>query len=112
MFAFRVLLVAIVATVLVYTGIVIAAEGFGFMAVFFGDILAMKWPGQFNLDFSCLLLLSGLWVAWRHQFSLRGLGLGLAALLAGSPFLSVYLLVASLRAKGDMKVLLLGPARA
>jgi len=29
----------------------------------------MQWPGQFNLDFMCMLLLAGLWVSWRHRFS-------------------------------------------
>jgi len=112
MLAFRVLLASIVGIVLVYTGLVGATQGWNFMAVFFQDIIAMSWPGQFNLDFSCLLILSGLWLAWRHQYSALGLGLGVLALVGGSPLLCTYLLIASIRAKGDMKVLLLGMARA
>jgi len=112
MLAFRVLLASIVGIVLVYTGLVGATQGWNFMAVFFQDIIAMSWPGQFNLDFSCLLILSGLWLAWRHQYSALGLGLGVLALVGGSPLLCTYLLIASIRAKGDMKVLLLGKARA
>lgn len=42
-----------------------ALRGWNFMPVFFRDIIALTWPGQFNLDFSCLLSLSGLWLAWR-----------------------------------------------
>jgi hypothetical protein len=112
MLALRVLLASIVGTVLVYTGIVGATQGWNFMSVFFEDILAMKWPGQFNLDFSCLLLLSGLWLAWRHRFSSLGIALGLLALIGGAPFLCTYLFVASIQAKGDAKELLLGKARA
>jgi hypothetical protein len=48
----------------------------GLFSVFVRDIAAMNWPGQFNLDFACVLLL------------------------------------ASVRAKGDVGVLLLGKARA
>ena len=80
MLAFRVSLTSIVGIVLVYTGLVGATQGWNFMPVFFQYIIAMTWPGQFNLDFSCLLILSGLWLAWRHQFSALGLGLGVLAL--------------------------------
>lgn len=112
MLAFRILLLSIVGTVLVYTGGVISKHGWGFFSIFFADMAAMTWPGQFNLDFSCLLLLSGLWLAWRHHFTAPGLALGLAALVGGAPLLCTYLLVASVRAQGDVKVLLLGPVRA
>jgi hypothetical protein len=57
-------------------------------------------------------LLIVLWVAWRHQFSSAGLGLGVLALFGGSLFLSAYLLVVSGQAKGGMKEILLGKARA
>jgi hypothetical protein len=112
MLALRVLLASIVGIVLVYTGIVGATQGWNFMPVFFEDIFAMRWPGQFNLDFSCLLLLSGLWLAWRHQFSSLGIALGFLALVGGAPLLCTYLFITSIQAKGDVKVLLLGKARA
>ena len=73
-----------------------------------GDIDAMTWPGQFNLDFMYMLTLSGIWVSWRHHFSASGLGLGLLALFGGSLFLSAYLLIVSLQAKGNINELLLG----
>ena len=111
MFAFRVLLVCIVGTMLVYTGFVGATQGWNFMPVFFNDILAVKWPGQFNLDFSCLLLLSGLWLAWRHRFSPTGITLGLLAMLGGAPLLCTYLFITSIQVRGDVKALLLGQAR-
>ena len=59
-----------------YTGIVGIRHGWNLFAIFFGDIAAMTWPGQFNLDFTCLLMFTGLWLAWRHHFSPAGLALG------------------------------------
>ncbi|MBS2015712.1 MAG: hypothetical protein JST00_22680 [Deltaproteobacteria bacterium] len=41
----------------------------------------------------------------------QGIAFALGALVDGSLFLSVYLLVASLRARGDVRVLLLGDER-
>jgi hypothetical protein len=99
-------------TVLVYTGMVGAAHGWNFAPVFFGDIAAVSWAGQFNVDFSCLLLLSGLWMAWRHQFSALGLVLGVLALVGGTPLLASYLLIVSVQCRGDVKAMLLGQARA
>ncbi len=112
MTAFRVLLVAMFVIVAVYTAIVIAAHGMNLFAVFFADIARMGWAGQFNVDFMCFLVFSGLWVAWRHEFSPAGLGLGVVAFFGGAPFLSVYLFIASFAANGDVKELLLGKGRA
>ena len=112
MTALRVFLVAMWAAIFSYTAIVVAHHGMGLFPVFFGDMAKLDWPGQFNLDFMCMLALSGLWVAWRHRFSGGGLALGLLALFGGAFFLTAYLLVASLQAGGDARVLLLGPSRA
>jgi hypothetical protein len=70
---FRIFLVTIIAVIGVYTAIVIANHGMGLYPIFFGDIADMTWPGQFNLDFLGFLILSGVWVAWRHAFSVGGL---------------------------------------
>lgn len=112
MLAFRLLLLSIIGVVLVYTGLVISAHGWRFLPVFFGDMAAMTWAGQFNLDFSCFLLLSGLWLAWRNHFTPVGLTLGALALIGGAPFVAAYLLITSIRTNGDVKVLLLGKVRA
>jgi hypothetical protein len=53
-----------------------------------------------------------MWVAWRHQFSAAGLGLAVLAFFGGALFLSVYLFIQTLRAKGNVRVVLLGEARA
>lgn len=111
MTAFRALLVAIWLVIAAYTSIVVASHGLAFLPVFFGDMARMEWPGQFNLDFLCMLVLSALWVAWRHRFTAAGLGLGLLALFGGAFFLSAYLLVLSLQARGDVARILLGQRR-
>ena len=109
---FRVLLIVLCLTIAIYTGAVIAKLGINLLPIFFGDIATLTWPGQFNLDFLCLLTLSGLWVSWRHDFSASGLALGLLALFLGASFLTIYLLILSYQTKGNMKELLLGKARA
>lgn len=112
MIALRAFLALVVLTVGSYTSIVIANHGLNLFPVFFGDMAELTWRGQFNLDFMCMLALSGLWVAYRHRFSAVGLVLGLCAFFGGAPFLSAYLLVQSVRTKGDMAALLLGERRA
>lgn len=109
--AFRTLLLLIWLVIAGYTALVVARHGANLLPVFFGDIASLTWPGQFNLDFLCMLLLSGLWVAWRHRFSLPGLALGLLAVFGGAFFLAAYLLIVSLQVKGNLQALLLGNAR-
>ncbi len=110
--AFRIFLGVYLIGLAAYTGVVIANHGWGLFQIFFGDIAAMGWPGQFNADFMGFLLLSGLWLAWRHNFSPLGLVLLPCGLFGGMGFLAPYLLVASFQAKGDMRAILLGPTRA
>jgi hypothetical protein len=111
MIAFRTFLVVVFLVIAGYTLVVIANHGLNLLPVFFGDMKKMQWPGQFNLDFMCMLLLAGLWVAWRHQFSVAGVVFGLVGVFGGALFLSAYLLVESIRTKGDMRRLLVGTAR-
>ena len=96
----------------IYTGIVIANHGANLIPVFFNDMAAMAWPGQFNLDFLGFLILSALWVGWRHEYSLTGWLLTPLALFGGMLFLTVYILVISFRVNGDLKALLVGEGRA
>ena len=112
MTSFRILLVAMISVIVAYTGAVGMTHGWDLFPVFIGDILAMTWPGQFNVDFSCFLLFSGLWLAWRNHFTVGGLVLGLLGVVGGTMLLAPYLLYASFQAKGDMKIILLGRTRA
>jgi len=109
---FRGLLILFFIVLAAYTAIVISNHGWNLLAVFFGDMQAMTWPGQFNLDFMGFLTLSALWTAWRHDFSPLGLALAVVAFFGGMAFLTIYLLVASYQVKGDVRALLLGPQRA
>jgi len=111
MSAFRGLLTCIFGVIVVYTAVVIANHGLGLLPIFFGDILKMGWPGQFNLDFLGFLTLSGVWLAWRHEFTPAGLALGLLGFFGGAPVLTAYLFLAS-RQTNDVVELFLGKARA
>lgn len=111
MILLRTFLILVFAAILVYTVLVGLEHGWNLIAVFFGDIASMTWPGQFNLDFFTFLLLSGLWLSWRHNFSPGGLALGLAGVFGGMLFLSAYLLIVSIQAKGDMREILMGKSR-
>ena len=108
MLFFRAFLIALGLILAGYTAVVVSNHGMGLLPIFFGDMAAMTWPGQFNLDFMFMLSLSALWVSWRHQFSVGGLALGLLAFFGGALFLTVYLFVLSIQTKGDMKEILLG----
>jgi len=109
--AFRMFLVAVIATMVVYTAFVGFSHGWNLFPIFFGAIAEMSWQGQFNLDFAFMLMLSGLWIAWRHRFSGAGLAFGALATVGGAPFLATYLLVTSIQSAGNMTILLLGPSR-
>jgi hypothetical protein len=112
MTSFRILLIALWAIIAAYTAVTISSEGWNLLPIFFGDVAAMKWPGQFNTDFSSFLILSAFWVMWRHHFSAGGIALGLIASVGGGLFFTAYLFVISLIVKGDAKKLLLGERRA
>ena len=111
MLGFRAFMIVIFFSLLAYTAITISNHGWNLVPIFFGDMQAMTWPGQFNFDFMGFLLLSGLWVSWRHQFSAVGLVLGAVAVFGGMLFLSLYLFIATTQAKGNVKEVLLGKSR-
>ena len=110
--AFRGYLVVVILALATYTVLVGLREGWNLLPIFFGDIAAMTWPGQFNADFLGFLTVSGLWLAWRHRFSPGGLALGVLGVFGGMMVLAPYLIYASLEARGNVGVLLLGPTRA
>lgn len=109
---FRVYLVVVLACLTGYTLVVGINHGWNLLPIFFSNVADMTWSGQFNLDFTTFLALSGIWVAWRHHFTGGGIALGVAAFFGGMMFLAPYLLWAISTAGGDAKVLLLGSKRA
>jgi hypothetical protein len=109
---FRVYLLAVLVCLAGYTLVVGMNHGWNLLPIFFTNIADMSWSGQFNFDFMTFLGLSGIWVAWRHQFTGGGIALGVVAFFGGMMFLAPYLLWASAKAGGDAKVLLLGSSRA
>lgn len=112
MAVFRIFLVALIVCLGTYTVLTGLEHGWNLLPVFFSNITAMTWSGQFNLDFMTFLSLSALWLAWRHQFSTGGIVLGVLGFFGGMMVLAPYLLYASYQANGDAKILLLGRARA
>lgn len=91
-----------------YTALVGLEYGFNLLPIFFGDMAAITWPGQFNLDFMLLLTLSGLWAAWRGGFTVKSMAWGLVLTVGGALVLLPYLLWLSYQTQGNISRLLLG----
>jgi hypothetical protein len=68
---------------------------------------AHPWRAQFNTDFTLHVLPIAAWILWREPSKLVGL-LCAVGTMAGGLFTLLYLLVASFRARGDVRQLLLG----
>ena len=94
-----------------YTAVVVPSHGLNFVLTYFGDLLALDWRGQVNLDFLSYLVLTAFWVAWRHQFSGGGIVLALLVLVGALLLFAPYLLWAISKSNGDMKTLLMGENR-
>lgn len=112
MTAFRAYLVVVFACLTGYTLVVGFNYGWNLLPIFFSNLADMTWSGQFNVDFMTFLGLSSIWVAWRHQFTLSAIALGIVAFFGGMMFLAPYLLWVSAQAGGDTRILLLGRQRA
>jgi hypothetical protein len=106
--AFQILLGIFFAGILTFTAAAVSKQGWNLVPLFVNEITAMTWQGQFNFDFSCYLMLSALWILWRHEFSGMGFLLAGIASVAGILFFAPYLLIQSIKAKGDMIILLVG----
>jgi hypothetical protein len=108
MTAFRTLLVAMTALIAAFTLGAIADGGLDLITPFVTPILTVTWQGQFNVDFACYLVLSGVWMAWRGGFTRASIALGVLAPPLGIFFLAPYLLYLTVRTQGDHRRLLLG----
>lgn len=105
---FKALLILQALALFVYTLIVVKNYGWDLFAVFISNINAINWSGQFNLDFNCYLILSALWIMWRNQFSIKGIIIGLTAMVLGIIFFAPYLLYLLKTEGGDLQKLLTG----
>jgi len=72
------------------------------------NITALNWNGQFNLDFSCYLLLSGIWILWRNKFSGSSFIIAIIAMIIGIMAYAPYLLYLIIKENCDLKKVLLG----
>ena len=94
-----------------YTVAVTAEHGVNFLPAFLGQLAALTWSGQINLDLLIYVLMGAGWIAWRHEFSPGGIAMAVLALSGALTFVP-YLLIVSVRAEGDVRTLLLGRERA
>ncbi len=93
---------------LVYTMYVGANDGFIFLQVAINNALSLTWNGQFALDFSCYLVLSGLWIMWRNKFAPASVVFAVVAMIMGIVVFAPYLLYLLNKENGNLKQVLLG----
>ena len=70
--------------------------------------LRHPWRAQLYLDLELQLLVFAAWVVWRERSRPVGIACAAATMLLGALFTLPYLIAASIRAKGDVRRLLLG----
>jgi hypothetical protein len=75
--------------------------------VFFGDF-AHPWRAQFLADFSLHILLMSVWMIYREPRLWVGIVCAFFSIMGGGVFTLAYILVASVRAHGNSRQLLLG----
>ena len=105
---FKTLLVVQTIGLLAYTFIAFQKEGADLFSVFLANIKSLTWTGQFNLDFLCYLMLSGLWIMWRNNFSGKSILVGAFAMILGIVFFAPYLLWLLYKENGDLRRVLVG----
>lgn len=112
MVQFRVLVTVLFVGIIGYTIMVVSNYGWNFFPTYISAIAEGSWQGQFTVDFSFYLLLSAVWITWRHRYSPLGFAMGGLALIGGMMFFAPYLLLASIRARGEITPFLLGSDQA
>ena len=97
-------------TVIIYSVTIVAAisHGINWPVVYFGDMLHIDWRSQFNTDFLIHLLLLATWISWREGFTVKGHLFGFLGIIMGGMFGFPYILMATYKAKGNPKEILLG----
>lgn len=102
------ILLAQTIALIVYTLYAVQHEGWTLFQIFTDNITALNWNGQFNLDFGCYLMLSGIWIMWRNKFTLPSILFAVVAMIIGIMAFAPYLLYVLAIEKGDLKKVLLG----
>jgi len=87
---------------------VLTVVGINWPAVYFGDLLKLDWRSQFNTDLLIHLCLFTIWVTWREGFTPKGFLFGFLSFFCGAMFGGPYVLIATYKANGDLKAMLLG----
>ena len=108
MTGFRYTLIAMTTLIVAFTVAAVANGGINLITPFLSPVLALNWQGQFNIDFTCYLVLSGIWMAWRGGFTVGSMVLGLLTPPFGILFFAPYLLYLVGKSNGDPRRLLLG----
>lgn len=75
--------------------------------IFISDF-AHPWRAQFNTDFSAHLVLVCIWTIYREPKLWVGIPCAILCFMCGGAFSLAYILVATFRAHGDARKLLLG----
>lgn len=94
--------------IVIYTYFASQNAGWGLFDVFIGDLMKINWNGQFNLDFSCYLLLSAIWIMWRNHFKISSVLFAIVAMIVGIMVFAPYLLYLLSVEKGNLKKVLVG----
>lgn len=94
--------------ILVFSFSAFQKQGLNLLRFFIENIVEMNWNGQFNLDFVCYLILSGVWIMWKSKFSNISVLLGFSAMVLGIMFFAPYLMYLLYKFDGDLKIVLLG----
>lgn len=91
-----------------YTLYVGISEGWIFINVAMNNVQALNWNGQFTLDFSCYLVLSAFWIAWRNKYTASAIFIALVAAILGIVVFAPYLLYLLFKEEGNIQKLLVG----
>jgi hypothetical protein len=102
------LLIIQTVSILAYTIYVGSEHGWNFMNEAISNLRSLTWNGQFGLDFSSYLVLSGIWIMWRNYFSLKSILIAAAAMIVGMIVFAPYFLFLLVKEKGDICRVLIG----
>lgn len=106
--AFRLFLLLLWAAVAAVTLWAIVRLGLPAAAETFASDLTHPWRAQFYADLEAHLLVFACWIAWRERGAGRVAAFVLLTILLGALFTLPYILIESVRARGDARALLLG----